>query len=621
MERVDCTHVYAERRAGFATEERRLAGISFRFSLLRGGLFLGFAACLIAVLVTASSRTPGWWIAAAIFLVAFLLVLPVHDRIIREQRRAADLAAINEEALHRIAREWDRVPLPAVTGPGIESPLARDLGLFGRASLFHLLGTAYTPPGKERLAEWLLEPAAPQEIALRQEAVTELASDLDLRQQLQVRGRPMEKTPPDCERFLSWAEDQPWLLPRTGLVWLTRILPVLTAGALASWIGRLAIGPPATRPWWPFALAVVINVLLTARFGKRLTASFNRVQAREDELQIYTEALKVVAERPSTAPRLRRIAEALTPQGKTAPEWMRLLHDRVVLSDARRNSLHILVQALVLWDFHALWLLERWQREAGPHVRRWLAALGDFEALCALAGLRYDNPGWAFPLVAGSEDRFAAWALGHPMIPEAQRVANDVEVGPAGTFLLVTGSNMSGKSTLLRSIGVNAVLAQAGGPVCAAELRLPPAELATGILIEDSLVDGVSFFMAELQRVKGIVERSDRCRAEGKTLLYLLDEILRGTNSQERQAAVRRVILHLLRQGAIGAVSTHDLRIAEIPELRAASQPVHFRETLHPGGGGPPMTFDYKMHPGVATTTNALKLMELVGLPLAASRG
>jgi DNA mismatch repair ATPase MutS len=322
----------------------------------------------------------------------------------------------------------------------------------------------------------------------------------------------------------------------------------------------------------------------------------------------------VVAERQSAAPRLRQITGALTPQGKTAPEWMHLLHKRVVLAEGRRNTLHIVIQVLLLWDFHTLWLLERWQREAGPHVRRWLAALGDFEALCALAGLRYDNPGWVFPTVAGSEDHFAARALGHPLIPEARRVTNDVEVGPPGTFLLVTGSNMSGKSTLLRSIGVNTVLAQAGGPVCASELRMPPVELATSILIEDSLVDGVSFFMAELQRVKKIVEAADRSHAEGRTLLYLLDEILRGTNSQERQAAVRRVILHLLRQGAIGAVSTHDLRIAEIPELRAAVQPVHFQETLHPGGYGPPMTFDYKMRPGVATTTNALKLMELVGL-------
>lgn len=611
--------VYRQRLADFAAEERRLARISFRFSLVRGGLFLAFFTCLIGILVNAALVTVGWWIVAGLFFVAFLLVLPVHDRIIRQQRRAADLQAINEEALHRIAREWDRVPLPAVTGPGVEGPLARDLGLFGQASLFHLLGTAHTPPGKARLAGWLLAPAAPEEVARRQEAVAELAPELETRQQLQVRARPMEKVPPDTEPFLRWAEDRPWLLDRPGLVWFTRIFPLFTLGALAWWIWRLAeaarVDGSAAGSAWPFVLAFLVGIVVSYRFQERLAESFDRVEAREGELQLYAEALAVVTERPSMAPLLRRTAADLAPQGRTAPEWMSLLHKRVELSDARHSAtLHFFLQTLLFWDFHTLWLLERWQREAGPHVRRWLAALGDFEALCALAGLRYDNPGWAFPTVAGCEDSFAARGLGHPLIPEARRVANDVEVGPPGTFLLVTGSNMSGKSTLLRSIGVNAVLAQAGGPACAAELRLPPVELATSILIEDSLVDGVSFFMAELQRVKGIVEEADRCHAEGRVLLYLLDEILRGTNSQERQVAVRRVILHLLHKGAIGAVSTHDLGIAEIEELRVAGRPVHFRETIHPRGEGPPMTFDYRMRPGVATTTNALKLMELVGL-------
>jgi len=173
---------------------------------------------------------------------------------------------------------------------------------------------------------------------------------------------------------------------------------------------------------------------------------------------------------------------------------------------------------------------------------------------------------------------------------------------------------MSGKSTLLRAIGINAVLAQAGGPVCATAFRMPPVTLATSILVEDSLAEGVSFFMAELQRIQKIVAAADRSAGTGRPVLYLLDEVLRGTNSYERQVAVRRVVLHLLRHGALGAVSTHDLQLAEVPELAAVCVPVHFRETLHPGGD-PPMTFDYVMRPGVATTVNALKLMELVGLP------
>jgi len=602
--------VYQDRAALFAAEERRRARVSFRFSLLRGGIFLGFAGCLFMILYTAGDFTPGWWIGAGAFFLAFLAVLPVHDRVIVEERRAADLRQINEEGLYRIARDWERLPLPELPPPGDEhAALARDLHLFGRASLGHLLGTVHTPPGKTTLARWLLDPAPPDEIALRQAAVGRLAAEVDLRQQLEARARPLDKAPPDTEPFLRWAEGEPWLLARPGLIWMARGLAVVT-------LGLVVTGLFTALPSWPAWLMVVINLAFSYAFQERIAETFNRVSAREGEFQLYAAALEIAAGLPFPEPALRRIAAELASQGMPAHRWIDLLHRRVVLADTRHSSLvHAPLQLLTLWDFHILQLLESWQRKAGPYARRWLAALGELEALSALAVLRFENSGWAFPQVAQGEDRFAARELGHPLIAETKRVANDVEVGPPGTFLLVTGSNMSGKSTLLRSLGVNAVLAQAGGPVCAAALSMPPVTLATSILIEDSLADGVSFFMAELKRIQRIVERADRAHAEGRTLLYLLDEILRGTNSYERQVAVRKVILHLLRRGAIGAVSTHDLELAGIEELREACIPVHFRETFHPGTeGGKVMTFDYLMRPGVATTVNALKLLELVGL-------
>jgi DNA mismatch repair ATPase MutS len=254
---------------------------------------------------------------------------------------------------------------------------------------------------------------------------------------------------------------------------------------------------------------------------------------------------------------------------------------------------------------------------AGRHAREWLEALGEAEALSALAGLLHANPDWALPAIDPSADRVEAKEIGHPLIPGDKRVTNDVEVGPPSTFLLVTGSNMSGKSTLLRSIGVNVVLANAGGPVCAQALTLPPVALWTSMRIEDSLEMGVSYFMAELQRLKAVVEAAHTVRAGGeRRLLYLLDEILQGTNTAERQIAARRIILHLVHEGAIGAVSTHDLNLAENPEVAEAARLVHFTETIHRGPEGLEMTFDYKLRPGIATSTNALKLMEIVGLDL-----
>ncbi|HEX9944613.1 MAG TPA: hypothetical protein VGG03_21600 [Thermoanaerobaculia bacterium] len=600
--------VYSHRRDSFAAEEQRLDRISFRFSILRGALFLAFVVCLAVILVRGGNLSWGWWVGAGFWLIAFLAVLPYHDRVIQRQRRQGELRKINEEGLLRLARDWAGLPVPSLPEPeDTERPIARDLNLFGRASLAHLLGTVHTPPGKATLADWLFHPAPPEEIVERQEAVAELAPEIDLRQQLEAGARPLEKAAPDIEPFLRWAEGEPWLLQRPGLIWLFRLLAVATP---VMGIVVLATPLPASL----FFVLVTLNIALSYQLRERTYGTFNRIEAREGEFQLYAEALERIAERPYAARELRRILEGLTVRGEPAHRWMALLHRGVELSDVRHSAyLHLPLQALLLWDFHVLLLLEKWQRDAGPSVRGWLAALGRFEALAALAVLRFEQPGWAFPAVDREADRFEARELGHPLIADGARVTNDVTVGPPGTVLLVTGSNMSGKSTLLRSIGVNAVLAQAGGPVCAASLRMPPLTLATSILVEDSLAEGISFFMAELKRIQKIVEESDRAHAEGRALLYLLDEVLRGTNTYERQVAVRRVLLHLLRQGAIGAISTHDLQLAEVEELKPALVPVHFRETLHPGGD-PPMTFDYKMRPGVATTVNALKLMELVGL-------
>jgi DNA mismatch repair ATPase MutS len=307
-----------------------------------------------------------------------------------------------------------------------------------------------------------------------------------------------------------------------------------------------------------------------------------------------------------------------------------------VLADARFGLTHFFVQVLFLWDFHLGVRFERWREHAGGAARGWLEALGEAEALSALAALAHAQPDWAFPEVDPGLDGFDARDLGHPLIPDSRRVGNDVTVGPPGTFLLVTGSNMSGKTTLLRSIGANAVLAWAGGPACARELRLPPVRLATSIAVEDSLEEGVSFFLAELLRLKAVVAEAERAAAEstgagagatdGARVLYLLDEVLRGTNSAERRVAVQRVVGRLVALGAIGAVTTHDLELLREDEplggLERAARPIHFRETIRPRpDGGAEMTFDYVARPGLATTTNALRLLEAVGLGEEGGRG
>jgi DNA mismatch repair ATPase MutS len=290
---------------------------------------------------------------------------------------------------------------------------------------------------------------------------------------------------------------------------------------------------------------------------------------------------------------------------------MRRLNTILSFAELRTGAalLHFPIQALTLWDFHVLFALDRWRARVGTRVRGWFEALADLDALSLFGSVRRDNREWAFPELSDTA-LYAASALGHPLIPDARRVSNDVTVGPPGTLLLVTGSNMSGKSTMLRAIGLNAVLAQAGAPVCARSLRMPPADLQTSIRVQDSLELGLSYFMAALARLKAVVDAAERPR-DGRRLLYLLDEILQGTNSAERGIAVRGVARHLLEAGAIGAMTTHDLNLASEEPLASSARLVHFTEIVDERGE---MRFDYRLRDGLATSRNALRLMKLIGI-------
>jgi DNA mismatch repair ATPase MutS len=292
---------------------------------------------------------------------------------------------------------------------------------------------------------------------------------------------------------------------------------------------------------------------------------------------------------------------------------MRSLNRILGFAELRSGAaiLHFPIQAFTLWDFHVLFALERWRRRSGSHVRDWLEALADMDAASSLATARRDNPGWAMPEIQ-NERVVEAEALAHPLIADDRRVANDVRVGPPGTLLLVTGSNMSGKSTLLRAIGLNVVLAQAGGCVCATRLRLPACDVQSSIRVQDSLELGLSYFMAALARLKGVVDAAEAARSD-RVLLYLLDEILQGTNSAERSIAVRAVARHLLDAAAIGVMTTHDLNLANEEPLKSSAALVHFTETVDDGGN---MGFDYRLRNGLATSRNALRLMQLIGISL-----
>lgn len=598
--------MYTARRTAFgaqrdshARHSDRQANINVVLFVLALGVFGGAIWQRSAPLLWLSA------LPAAAFIASFVW----HGRINRLRDQAAVRWALNSEGLWRLHRDWVNLPDPKPTEGG---DLAGDLDLLGHASLQHLLDTTSTPVGHATLRRWLLAPAAPETIAARHAAVRELAPQIELRETLAAQGRAMRGDQSQYEQLLRWAEGPPWLAQRSWLLWLARLLPIAIAALfvaqLLGWLGG---------PLWLAGL--LVGLLVTMLVGREINARLMQVATRQHVFHAYAALFHIFTSAAFEAPELVRLQQRLTASGLQADAQMRRLARRLPLIDIRGWILFAPVQYATLWDVHVLWLLERWQRDAGAHARAWLGSLGELEALCALATLCFDQPEWAFPKVAADQRHYVARAIGHPLLPPTRCVRNDVTVGPPGSFLLVTGSNMSGKSTLLRALGVNIVLAQIGAPVCATAFSLPPTALATSMRVQDSLEAGVSYFMAELQRLKAVVDASERAQRTGqRQAFFLLDEILHGTNTHERQVAARHIISYLLALGATGAVSTHDLTLADTPELAAASVPVHFTETLARADGAPKLTFDYRLRPGIATSTNALALVELVGLPVPA---
>lgn len=615
--------VYRQRCADAARDAATLRARYDGVSNARVAAFVVASGCLFTGVYWPHEPLVGAGLLAAglLALGAFVFLLFRHAGIDRLQRRAAGLESVNREGLARLARDWSALPLPPTPRSVEGDPTAADLDLFGDRSLFHLICTAGTAQGRRTLAERLAPAGVPALTGVAadpraaQEAVAILAEDLELRQNLQLGGRdfataklPTSQPAPTEDPFLAWASGEPSLLPRSALVWATRILPALIVSAtVASMVSE--------RAWvFPLTLLFIVRFALTARTGKAVQTQLDLVCAKERNLRGYAGLFGLLAGWQPPSAGLRALAERL----RGADAAMHSLDGLVSMAAIRTTPASPLAQWFFLWDYHTLFLMELWQRRHGPQVRGWFEALGEAEALASLAGLRFDHPEWPFPTFT-EESRIEAQGLGHPLLADGVRVANDLTLGPPGSFLLVTGSNMSGKSTLLRTLGMNVVLAQAGAPVCAAAFRLPTRiVLATSLRVQDSLQEGVSFFLAELRRLAGVVERADAVSAApgGPVLLYLLDEILRGTNTQERQVIVAKVVAHLLGRRAIGAVSTHDLSLAEIETLRGAAQTVHFREEFEEGAAGATMRFDYRMRPGLATTTNALKLLKIIGLKL-----
>jgi len=586
-------------------EERRRTSQHLEGQFRRIGnarLAAGFAAAAVAFCVFGEVWISVWWLLLPVAVFAALVVL--HARVVERLERSHRAIQFFERGMARLEGRWAGA---GDTGERFRNPshlYSEDLDLFGKGSLFELLSIARTRAGEDFLAGWLLAPASRDEVAARHEAVRELAEMLDLREDLAVLSATV-RSGLDPDAAARWGEAPEVLFPAG-----TRYIAPAFGVALAISFGLYMAGV-FTRT--PFLAVLLVEMGYAFFLGAQTSRVTDAVDSPSHDLALLAKLLQRLENETFRSPLLQQLHRRLkTASQQLASAQIARLGRLKARLDWQENKIFTLIALALLWSAQVAMAIERWRLAWGGHIREWIDTAGEFEALCSLANYSYEHPADAFPELADVPGGwFEAQALAHPLMGEAQSIRNDLQLGglnPQDTRLwIVSGSNMSGKSTLLRAIGINTVLAWAGAPVRAARLKISPLSLGVSIRVLDSLQDGRSRFYAEITRLREIIALT----SGPHPVLFLLDELLSGTNSHDRQIGAAGIVRALIARGAMGLITTHDLALAHIAEAfpgRAVN--VHFADTIENGE----LHFDYRLQPGVVERSNALDLMRSVGI-------
>jgi MutS domain V len=536
-------------------------------------------------------------------LAIFVALIVAHDRVIRRMAKIARVTDFYSRGLARLEDAWAGMGETGERFFDAAHPYARDLDLFGKGSLFELMCTARTRAGEETLARWLLSAAPPEEVRARQAAIAEIRDRVAMREQLYTAGEDV-RAGGHPEELATWGDETPRLQSR-WLPWVLVVLGLLWVGSLVVWA--------LTRNWDVALLMSLINYAVSYRLQRPVSESAGALDKAAPNLKVLAEVLEIMEREPFTSERLHGLQSRLDTHHMPASKAVAKLERVYDWLEDRRNGFVAIFNPFVFYTAQFTMAAERWRSRFGRAIRGWLEAAGDFEALEALAGYAYEHPADVLPEVCAEMPCFDAEGLAHPLLPASKAVANDLQLGLSPQLIVISGPNMAGKSTFLRGVGLNAVLAQCGAPVRAKRLRMSPLTVGASICVLDSLAGGVSRFYAEIQRLKVLSDLA----AGPVRLLFLLDELLSGTNSHDRYEGTRFVVQDLIGQGAVGLVTTHDLALAAIPEtMNGAATNCHFEDTIEDGK----LKFDYRLRPGIVQTSNALKLMEAVGLKVGSSQ-
>jgi hypothetical protein len=523
---------------------------------------------------------------------------PHHESVLRRKSRALRAAAWNQAGLERLDHRWAGKGDAGERYADPEHPYQGDLDLFGKGSLFERLASTRTRQGADRLADWLLAPTPVARLAARQQAVRELIPKAEFREDVGLLGSELPGN-------VDFGADAAWgAAPPRNLGLLPRVLAALFSSVS---IALVVLALTGIGRWSWFGLSIPPLVAIAWLRKRETRAVLDGVDRRDSELRLLSDLLRRIEREPESAPRLVELRSALDAGGVSPSQQIDNLSKLVEILDWQRNQFFAPIAALLLWSTHLAYAIENWRIRSGPKIAVWLECAAEIEALHALAGFAFERPDAIFPEIVADVDGRSfveGTALRHPLLPGA--IANDAFLGPAAQLHLVSGSNMSGKSTYLRTIGANLALAYAGAPVAAAALRASPLAIGATLRIHDSLQEGKSRFYAEIVRLRRILDA-----AAAGPVLFLLDELFHGTNSNDRLTGAVAVLGRLLERGAIGLATTHDLALAEATSrLGGAARNVHFADQFEDGE----MRFDYRLRDGVVPKSNALALMRAVGI-------
>jgi hypothetical protein len=590
--------LHTQLRDGFSIEAARHEARGVRISWLRLATFLAG----VVFGITAWSQHSTWLTAlAGICFAVFFGAIIAHGRSITAQERALCRRDVHGRHLARLGLGWTRFANKGEAALPRDHAYAWDIDLVGQGSLFQRIDVTHTTDGERTLIAWLSAPSPTEVVLARQAAVWELRDHLEWRQELEAAAglNPAHKLDPTqveaLARLRSVFAQKPWLLPAA------RILPVLTLAIYLLGVWHLV--PPTA---WFFSALLQAGLLVVT--GKRVRHTLDVVEAKAPALEAYKAMLLSLEHNQVESPLLRELKQRIAFGSKPPSAHFSRLSFWVGLAELRQNGLfHVIINALTLWDLHVLHGIERFIHDVGARVSEWFAALGELEALASLATLAHGDPDATKPVIADSQAALRAIGLAHPLLQPSERVANDLALRGPGTALVVTGSNMAGKSTLLRALGQNVALALAGGPVIAQEMRVPQMRLRASMRADDSLERGSSYFHAELSKLKRVIDEAEA----SPPVCFLLDELLRGTNARARHIGAKAVLLHLLDRRATGLCATHDVELAALEQTDSARiENVHFTDVMIDGE----MRFDYRLRPGIVRTSNALRLLAMAGI-------